>query len=389
MNRNVINMMRINIFMLLSYLILSLFVQNTKTNLVYIDTPHITVSYSSLFILIIWSLIFAAERLIKVKPTEYRFDTISLLLLIKIIIELLSTLFNGVPSASDGEIAQSLNELIMYITLINSSDEGKDNNTIYLILTLVLLSVFCEASFGTYGFFGDPYLYKNDLFLPIGGSNAISAIINCLFIYSLCNLELWLPKLLVTFGSIIGVILTKSRGGMIALFAGITLYILKSKKRANLRNVTLSILFIFMIYEFVNSSRFFEFFSNSSSTYISRINLYKEGFTQFANSPIFGIGFSEYLRQNNPHNYILSILLRSGLAGLLLSICFVYTACTSTSGNLNNRVVLGSSLALIVLLIQGLYEIVLFSYVIDFFIIYLLAILMRENHRMTRLTRSQ
>lgn len=331
----------------------------------YIDIPHIEMRLLPIYIVLLITMIFFCWLFKYIK-----FDIICLLLLLRLIMHFIP-LFYGSPS-TDFPINFVISCLCFttYIIALNFTEDGTFvYKVMKLLFFIICVQVIMEASMGTVSFFGDTYLYKHDMTIPIGNSNAIASKIIALFAFLMCVEEKKRSKIFYLLLLFITVALTKSRGGMVTALISVGL-VLIWKGKVSIKSIMKLILIMLVIgigfYLFKEFTKIGEYvFSGSTSTVSGRMALWENGLALFLKHPLLGNGFADMVVNNNPHNFVIDILMRSGIIGILLMIsiiiCFIYKVRNYTT----NNYVRGCICFAFCMLAQGLVEIVLFSYIHD------------------------
>ena len=187
--------------------------------------------------------------------------------------------------------------------------------------------------------------------------------------------------------TIVALFFTKSRSGIaiIMLVLGMmAAFKEKLNSRGIVRYVLVLLLTIVIAYLLIQTAFFHETFSSSTSTINGRLVLWSEGIKEFLKHPLIGNGFSQVVIHNNPHNFIISILMRSGISGLLgfgyICIHFIRRFKLFFADDFVRGVFYFS----ICVLIHSLVEIVLFSYINDIMLWFLLGCAMRRINTLKR-----
>lgn len=231
-------------------------------------------------------------------------------------------------------------------------------------------------------YFDDTYYYKNNLIIPIGGSNAIASRIIPCFAFLFCVNKEKYKRVFLTVMLFLSLGLTKSRSGIIA---GIIILAIVCVWKGNLSVKRIIQLFLLlMIFGAIfllilDKTEIGQYaFYNNTSTILERLERWKISIDYFWKYPLFGAG---YLIQNadyNPHNWIVAVISRGGIVGVILAIMIITVLINRFRGEYDNDIVRGSACFAISMLIQGLAEIVLFTSTHDFFFWFILGIAMKE-----------
>lgn len=338
----------------------------------YIDIPHIEMRLLPIYIVLLITIIFFCWMFKYIK-----FDLICLLLLIRLVVHFIP-LFYG--SSSTDFPVNFVTSCLCFTTYIIALNFTEDDTFVYKVIKLLFLiicaQVIIEAFMGEVSFFGDTYLYKHDMTIPIGNSNAIASKVIALFAFLMCVEEEKRSKIVYLVLLIITVALTKSRGGIVTALASIGLVFIW-KGKVSVKSIMKLILLMLVIgigfYLFKEFTSIGEYvFSGSTSTVSGRVVLWEEGLALFLKHPLFGNGFSDPVVNNHPHNFIIDILMRSGIFGILLMIGIIISFIYKVRNYTTNNYVRGCICFAFCLLAQGLVEIVLFGYIHDMMLWFIL-----------------
>ncbi|ERT62289.1 O-antigen ligase family protein [Megasphaera vaginalis (ex Srinivasan et al. 2021)] len=363
------------LYFFISMLIFLVFVQSGKALNDNIDIPHIVVGFTPLMIVMAFGLFMLA--VIVLRKGKVLLDMISLIMCIRLIFPLIPLVYEPQASEFVGNYAILIMDILIYLIAANSIvDFNGLKKAILLVFLLICVQTCVEALIGTYTFFDDTYFYKNDLVIPVGGSNAIAAKIIPLFAFLYCAETGKKKRIALLLIMLISVIITKSRGGMIV--ALLSLVIMHSwGKRLSFKTIVsffiiLTIALAAGIYFLFDTNIGMLAFSLSDSTVIGRQDLLLYGISLFFDHPLLGNGFSDEVVFYNPHNYILYTLMAFGLVGLLLFCVLMFFVFKSFCGYSADLFVRGSVCFLLCVLMEGLGEIVLYSYISDFMLWFIL-----------------
>lgn len=348
---------------------------------VLIDTPHLVLKYMSPTTII--SLIGIGLIFIRAIFGVMYIDNVTIFLIMRIILSLVPIFYiNDVPDFF-GNIETTILCVISYYIAYNFVDDPKKIKIEMMSLFLIIvIQVILESYLGPISFFDDAYYYKNNLILPIGGSNAIAAIIIPCFSYLLCTLESKTNKVIVFILALFSVILTKSRSGIIALI--IMFFMVEIlKKNIDIKKIfkfliiiTLSsIIFILL---FKNSDTLISVFSKTNNTVLERFERWSTSFELFIEHPIFGVSYLVQRADINPHNWIMNILASNGLMGIILAFLLFLSTYNKLKGNMDDNIIIGALCFVLAILLQGLGEITLFTSRTDFFFWFMVGIAMKE-----------
>lgn len=355
-------------YFFLSLFIFLFFVKPGGESTSNIDFPHILVDFTVFIpIFILEMLIF----LFLLFTNKIKFDVLSILLIARLFLPLIPLVYEPQVLDFNGNIAilatAAIGYLIAKTTIKHFAYIRKYLVSIFLILCIQTM---IESYLGTYSFFDDTYLYKNDLILPIGGSNAIASDIVPLGCLIYCTENKRLNKFIYAFIMLFVVVLTKSRSGMIVSIIMIAIMEAWSR-RSSIKTIlslffTVSIAIFGGIYFITNTEVGNSAFTQNDSTVLGRLFLINHGLDLFFAHPIFGSGFADSVVMYNPHNYIVYTLMAFGIFGLLIFSFITLFVMKNLFQNSNDIYIRGTICFISCLLVQGLGEIVIYTPVIEF-----------------------
>lgn len=164
-----------------------------------------------------------------------------------------------------------------------------------------------------------------------------------------------------------GLVLSGSRGAIVAFVAGLLVLLLRSKKV--LRSMAIAVSIAICLWLIIPwDGTMFE--RTEESSYQSRMVLWAGAFTAFVQHPVAGIGstnlaptMSDYSDRElaHGHNVYLQILAENGVIGFVLFFAPLAYLIWRAMKTANDRVMLASSLALIVFLTHGVTDNVLMA----------------------------
>lgn len=372
---------KINLFyFLISFLLFAFLVKPGGEYSGNIDIPHITVNFT-IFIPIFFmgALLFIFLLFIR----RIKFDLLSLALIFRILLPLIPIIYEPQVIDFNGNIAILMSAVIVYLLAVNTVYHFEYLRK-YLIIIFLL---FCaqtavESYLGTYSFFDSTYMYKNDLILPIGGSNAIASDIIPLGCLIYCTETKKRYKLFFVAVMLVTVILTKSRSGIIVSLIMIAIMEAWNRK-SSVKTVfaliiTLSAAILGGMYFILNTEIGSVAFTQNDSTVVGRLFLLNHGIDIISEHPLFGSGFAEQVAMYNPHNYLLYTLMAFGIIGLLLFFIITFYVFKKLSSHLSDSYVRGVALFVSCLLLQGLGEIVIYAPIIEFMTWFIVGVAFRR-----------
>lgn len=310
-------------------------------------------------------------------------DYITILLIIRIILALIPMFYINDAPDFFGNLETTILCFISYYIAKNFVDDpNKIKFSMLFLFLLIVVQVVFESYMGPISFFDDAYVYKNNLILPIGGSNAIAAIIIPCFSFLLCIIQGKVGKGVIFILAFLSVILTKSRSGIIALFIMFFLILIFTNKinlKRTIKFITIiALLSILYVLFFEKGDLLMDAFSKTNNTIIERFQRWSMSLDLFIKHPIFGVSYLIQDAKINPHNWILNILASGGIFGVLLSFLLIFNIISTLKGKKDDRIIIGSICFVLAILLQGLGEITLFTSRTDFFFWFVIGVAMKE-----------
>ena len=366
-------------YFVIGVLLFTLTIENPDNKL--IDTPHFVFDHITPTTII--CVIGVALILLKSISEGINIDYITILLIIRIILALIPMFYiNDVPDFLGNLETKILCFISYYIAKNFVDDPNKIKFSMLFLFLLIVVQVVFESYMGPISFFDDTYVYKNNLILPIGGSNAIAAIIIPCFSFLLCIIQGKVGKGVIFILAFLSVILTKSRSGIIALlimFFLILIFTNKINLKRTIKFITIiALLSILYVLFFEKGDLLMDAFSKTNNTIIERFQRWSMSLDLFIKHPIFGVSYLIQDAKINPHNWILNILASGGIFGVLLSFLLVFNIISTLKGKKDDRIIIGSICFVLAILLQGLGEITLFTSRTDFFFWFVIGVAMKE-----------
>lgn len=338
-------------------------VYDDKVNV--IDIPFMKLDYPPLYVIIFFSLLVLVGAMIVWK--NIYIDYIVLLLFVRLMVQVFQLIYVKPGNDCTTQLITSVLCILAYIIAVNYTQDSKLCYKLWLVIFFIIcVQVMLEAFFGKYNFFTYTYTYKDNFAIPIGASNAITTKIIPIYAFIMCNENKRMPQIFYTILLFLTVALTKSRSGIIIsliILAIVTIW----KGKLNLKKIIFFILFLIFLgvgfIVFTSTSVIGEYmFSTSLSTVDGRELLWKNGLDMFWNHPFLGNGFTQEVMDKNPHNFVINILMRSGLVGVFIFI-FILLLIINRLKNYTKDVYIRGCICFALCMIgQGLVEIVLFTY---------------------------
>lgn len=329
-----------------------------------IDVPHIVFyNITPTTIVCVIGIIFILVHMVR---KDSSIDILTILLVLRVILSLVPAFYIDKMPDFYGNLETSILCVIAYFIAKNYVDDvNKMKLAVFLLFIIICLQVILEAYLSPVSYFDDTYYYKNNLIIPIGGSNAIASRIIPCFAFLFCVNKEKYKRVFLTVMLFLSLGLTKSRSGIIA---GIIILAIVCVWKGNLSVKRIIQLFLLlMIFGAIfllilDKTEIGQYaFYNNTSTILERLERWKISIDYFWKYPLFGAG---YLIQNadyNPHNWIVAVISRGGIVGVILAIMIITVLINRFRGEYDNDIVRGSACFAISMLIQGLAEIVLFT----------------------------
>lgn len=221
--------------------------------------------------------------------------------------------------------------------------------------------------------------YKSKMFIPIAGSNVIASYIApalCMFIVSFKTTKRYLkPAILLLL--IVGLVLTKSRGGIVTLLLTYLIYRLLLQNRFKGSYAILIILGFFVFLKILLSipevELFFMGFTaddnmvDARGLSSGRLTIFQHELERFINHPVFGNGmvFNNETSLHGSHNLVIELLVQSGVVGTLLYIIPIWKVLRSAYKNIKLPSMKGWLIYIIAMLINGMFEVNFFNWSTD------------------------
>lgn len=366
-------------YFVIGVLLFTLTIGNPDNKL--IDTPHFVFDHITPTTII--CVIGVALILLKSISEGINIDYITILLIVRIILALIPMFYiNDVPDFLGNLETTILCFISYYIAKNFVDDPNKIKFSILFLFLLIVVQVVFESYMGPISFFDDTYVYKNNLILPIGGSNAIAAIFIPCFSFLLCIIQGKVGKGVIFILAFLSVILTKSRSGIIALlimFFLILIFTNKINLKRTIKFITIiALLSILYVLFFEKGDLLMDAFSKTNNTIIERFQRWSMSLDLFIKHPIFGVSYLIQDAKINPHNWILNILASGGIFGVLLSFLLIFNIISTLKGKKDDSIIIGSICFVLAILLQGLGEITLFTSRTDFFFWFVIGVAMKE-----------
>lgn len=369
-----------NLYFFISLLIFSFLVKPGNEFSTNIDIPHIMVDFTILIPIFLLGVVIFVFLLFS---NRIRFDLLSLALFVRVLLPFIPMIYNPQVVDFSGNIGILATAAIVYLIALNTVQHFEClKKYLIFIFLLFCIQTAMESYLGIYSFFDNTYMYKNDLILPIGGSNAIASNIIPLGCLVYCTENKKRNKIVYAIIMLGAVVLTKSRSGIIVSLLMIA--VMEAWKRRFSIKTAISLIFtsviVFLcgIYFIMNTDIGNSAFTQNDSTIIDRFFLLNHGLNIFLVHPILGSGFTEQVVRYNPHNYILYTLMAFGVVGLILFLFIVLKILRRFFEYSSDSYIRGTACFVICLLVQGLGEIVIYAPIIEFMTWFIIGVALRR-----------
>lgn len=333
----------------------------------FIDFPHLEISFLPVYAILCVAFFFVVLLL---TDNNVEIDYVAVILLFRIGFHFVQPIYMGMPSHFPLHLALSVICLVTYLIAKNfNANVIFFVKVMYVFFSCLVFQIVVEAYLSPELFFGDAYFFKRGLTLPIGASNALASKIIPVFAFLYAVSPQKLIKVVLVMVSFFVVALTKSRGGMMDLL--VVFMVLSSwhgyfSMDSFFKGLAKIFIVVFIVACVIDNSGVLSLvFSNSDSTVVGRYALWDEGWKLFVKHPILGNGFYYTDLADNPHNFILDILMRSGVIGMLMFVALVVLVVKNIINTFSSDVVRGCFVAILCMLWHGCVEIVLFTSIHD------------------------
>lgn len=326
---------------------------------------------------------------------SFNYDYILLLLITSSVLGLIPLIYSSQNNYL-GNYFPLLFSVITYFILLQSDNNIEKSIRKIFIFCILIISgqviysewkIFSSLSFGNFNLLSA----KGNLAIPIGSSNLIACFLLPMIIFIfLSKRSLW--SNLTCFIGLYALVLCRSKNALIILLLCIAVlpfikFIKKVYLDRNLsKNKKLCIFitiffcflfcmnFVFEISNFIISDLSFNYFSSLSNPLLNHLDRISSGrvtviLDQFKSTEmhyVFGNGFSYELGQSKSHNWLIDLIVQRGFVGLMLYIFCLMLIISQSKPYLFDRVVRNLIIIWSIILIQGLFEISLFTAGIDF-----------------------
>lgn len=220
--------------------------------------------------------------------------------------------------------------------------------------------------------------YKNYMRIPIAASNVIAAYLSpSLLLLLTTDYNSKKYKIIISTILIIGLLLTKSRGGILSFLICYVLYLCIIKYKTNLFKMLLIWILGYLCLSLIGDIHEVQIFMmgydvegqsvNAANLSSGRLDIFQSEFDRFLNHPFFGNGmvFNQYTSKAGAHNFIIELLVQSGIIGMLTYVIPIIYVLKKIFLRLYDKHIASWTFFLLTYIIEGLIEVTFFNYTTD------------------------
>lgn len=249
--------------------------------------------------------------------------------------------------------------------------------SVYILFSIIL----CIQVYLTFKLIDTTYFdlqYKYFMRIPIAASNVIATFLSPIMWLLIFNFDIKKSyKIIIGALLVIGIILTKSRGGITGLFLTYLVYLTMIKIKTSPIKIffvlTIVIVLIQLLMMIPEVSLFFKGYTADSTTADAtelssgRLTLFQKEIDRALERPIFGNGmvYNQSTTAFGSHNFIIELFVQSGLVGTILYIAPMYSILRKSYNRLTDPQSIGWFLFCIGTIIHGLEEVNFFNFSTD------------------------
>ena len=230
--------------------------------------------------------------------------------------------------------------------------------------------------------------YKYYMRIPIAASNVIAAYLTpCLFLSYKYMGKNTLKKCIVLCILLIGIILTKSRGGILVGIITLIMYQLmienKKKYLKKMGFILIGIIILLIALQNVKIQQILRGYSSGQQISLNslssgRLSIYLNELKRWLEHPILGNGVVYNESFTGAHNFLIDLLVQSGIGGFLLYIIPLVIIIKNMCNHLNNKCISGFFVFIAAILLHGLIEVNIFNYSTDIILWFICGAAMRK-----------
>lgn len=313
-------------FFIIISMAMFLFVNTGGATGIEILIPHIeglVIYWHVVFFILVFAILLIKNN------AKIRIDNVSKCLLLKCGIDLISYILNmnTVAEGYFGYFACSITAFLSYIVFSQMDCDPKEYYKIFLIWgVMISLQVFWTFSLSGLNYL-DLY-YKGSMNIPYGASNVIASALTPLIVLPFFMNMKKIPTIFFSVIIIGGVIMTKSRGGMMLSVVAIIVAVLFTgliKEHKALKRILVVILVIVILMIIVDNpdvETLLMGYSSSGSGLDAltsgRLGIFLSDFLAFFDKPLFGHGLGlGGTNVSGTHNILIDLLYKCGIFGFV------------------------------------------------------------------------
>lgn len=386
---------KVKVFFLIIVVLISLFVSNRDINYLLFFNLSSVHLYIPLFMLFI--LYALAHKTIYI-------DIVTMILLARVVIYIIPITYSSHMEGYWGNYFSVIASFVSYFVASQSHNNTdffitKKISRVFVVFTTLIAIQVIYIYFSLFLEHGmlNINLLKFNMVTPVGASNYVAAVISPLLIFVYYSNFKNGTKFLVIFLGIISLFMIQSKNALFVLILLISVKVIigyfkkinSLKVSASLRmpliiiTIFLTLIIAFGIY---NILRYFIISWNMGMTLgtgslydtinaltSNRLTVYSTELARWTEHILLGNGLSYQLGYARSHNWIIELLAQSGIVGFTLFVtAIIWWFFRVYNYKMNNSFIRAAYMSVIVILIQGLAEITLFTNTIDILFWYLI-----------------
>lgn len=336
------------------------------------------------------------------------FDLISLILLVRLVIYLVPLAFTESMEGYWGNYLTIIGSFLAYIISSQASSNSK-NNYSSIINNILMFFLNITSIQVIYMFFllGSKYgalninLSKYYLVTPIGGSNYISSVILPLLIF-ICYSDIKKKsKIICITLAIVALLIIQSKNAIFVLilfssYRFIKKYLIAirgikdNKKFAIILTIliiTTGFYLLYTVFNYLLIEWNMGMAYSGSSTYekinalsSGRLTVYSNEISRWLDHFIIGNGLAYDVGMKRSHNWLIDLLVQSGLIGFILYLSTLIIWYKKVHTHLkSNKLIISAYYSIVIILMQGFAEVSMFTMTIDVMLWFFIGISVSES----------
>lgn len=344
-----------------------------------------------------------------------RIDTISMILAARLFIYIFPIIYLDNLTGYWGNYFSVIASFIAYLICSQNhfDDISAPINQLFAVflslvsLQVIYLFVILRMQFGILSI-GLSKLY---MVTPVGGSNYIASVILPLMVFMYYSSIRLTTKLVVLAISVVAIVLIQSKNAVLVIILFLCIRLIKvylkaiKSSNSNKNKVTLVTIVLFMsaVAGVYYSLRFFliewhmgmsynpaSLYETINALTSNRLDVYSKEFNRWTDHMILGNGLAYDVGMTRSHNWIIELLVHSGLLGFSVYIIAILKWFRKTRRYIKkSSFVRSTHYAALIILVQGLAEVSLFTTSIDMIFWILIGLSMSEVQRLQRLEQTE